>query len=593
MAVMRTGRGIIAAVVGLVPALTFVGALHDALGISPSTVVTTVILAVSWALASATLGRATVRAIRHPRVLADVGLRMVAVIAPVAVAIGGLARQLATGDPAVLLSWMINEEDNAQIVGIAREVLVDGPRGAELAEQFGTAFVTMPLALLDVVGGTPVGEPDVRLQAIGVFTVSALLVTALAGLAMMLIAALPHHVRNDAREGGAARTPTVPAIAAGTASVVLATVVGFSVLIVLPMRTGFLTFVWGLTLVLLAAAVVAVVPDGGGPAVRIVLLVHLISVGLLIASSWPFIATALLPLLLVPAGWIDWRRLRHAIRTRPLLGSMVGVSGAAAAAVALVWFLRWGPGAEVLSYGLGILTAQASGIAADRVLTGAALTAVVLLAGVLLAGRGSGRGLTVALVAPVVGAGALLGGLRFAAELLTEGELGYSGTKLLYGIVAIATVLGLVGLAGQAARMGTGALVGLLAMLLVLHQTSPTARLYAEWTTATEPSVSAHATAAVDAIRSSSADVPIRCLPTPGTVVTDQTRFAAYFCVRWMEDAFNEGRFDGHRFDLLSAEGPTFEATVERILEESERDYLFAQRMTMGPGWFGWVGPRG
>jgi hypothetical protein len=57
-----------------------------------------------------------------------------------------------------------------------------------------------------------------------------------------------------------------------------------------------------------------------------------------------------------------------------------------------------------------------------------------------------------------------------------------------------------------------------------------------------------------------------------------------------MEDAFNEGRFQGHRDELLTAEGETFEETVRSIEERSMSEYLFARRFTMGPGWFGWNG---
>jgi hypothetical protein len=57
-----------------------------------------------------------------------------------------------------------------------------------------------------------------------------------------------------------------------------------------------------------------------------------------------------------------------------------------------------------------------------------------------------------------------------------------------------------------------------------------------------------------------------------------------------MEDAFNEGRFNGRRFELLNAPGPTFEDTVARIESENQSEYLFAYRMTTGRGWFGWEG---
>jgi len=119
---------------------------------------------------------------------------------------------------------------------------------------------------------------------------------------------------------------------------------------------------------------------------------------------------------------------------------------------------------------------------------------------------------------------------------------------------------------------------------------SATARLGTDWWARTDLGEPQHAQAAIDAIGSTSPDIPIRCLPSPGTVVTDVSRLAAYMCARWMEDAFNPGRFQGGRDELLNADGETFGPTVEAIVEGSPSEYLFAYRMTMGPGWFGWNG---
>ena len=43
-------------------------------------------------------------------------------------------------------------------------------------------------------------------------------------------------------------------------------------------------------------------------------------------------------------------------------------------------------------------------------------------------------------------------------------------------------------------------------------------------------------------------------------------------------------------FRLLNAEGETFDEVVTTIVKEQQSDYLFAYRMTMGRGWFGWTG---
>lgn len=47
------------------------------------------------------------------------------------------------------------------------------------------------------------------------------------------------------------------------------------------------------------------------------------------------------------------------------------------------------------------------------------------------------------------------------------------------------------------------------------------------------------------------------------------TCWAAHTCVRWMEDASNDGRSGGCGSELLRNENLTFETTVERILAES------------------------
>jgi hypothetical protein len=256
------------------------------------------------------------------------------------------------------------------------------------------------------------------------------------------------------------------------------------------------------------------------------------------------------------------------------------------------WFFRWGPAAEVLSYGIDILLIGASGIGADEPARRGAVIAIATVAALVIfaAGKASRAQLGMSLVGPVLGGGMLYLGLRGAAALLTDGQLNYSGIKLLYGVVALAIVLGLLGVSSQSLRFrAAGVLVSSLLALAIL-QSSETANVHRTWWDRTYAGPQLHAQATIDAIQSSSAGLPIRCLPSPGTAVTEQTRWAAYFCARWVEDAFNEGRFGGYRSELLEASGDTFEATVEAILAESPNEYLFAYRMTMGPGWFGWAG---
>ena len=584
-----TVSSLVATLVGLLPALVVIGASHDLLGLSPNIALSALALLIVWAVTSSTLGAEVAARVNGPRAHSDVWLRVVAASSVTAFVGAALGRLLLAGRaPADRLVWAIWEEDNAQIVGIAREVLTGGPRGAELADQYGTAFVNLPLLVMRLLGGSLVGDVDPRIEAITIFTVSTIVVIGLAGLAMALIAALPHHVHAES----GSRAVGALAIVAGAVATAVAMLAAFSLLVVLPMRTGFLTFVWGLTLVLSGAAVVAIAPsDSRGPT-RFVLVTHLLGVAVLLLSSWPFIAPALAPLVIVPVLWLRWSGIRASVRQHRARWSVGLLLGVALLGLVGYWFSRWGPAAEVLSYGLDILVVDASGIGADRPARLAATFGLVSVAAltVLAVRSGARLHLAVGLLGPVLGGGALYLALRGAAALLTDGVLNYSGIKLFYGIVTLAMTLSLLALVSLMTRWGAaGTMVALTAVVLT-HQLSATASLHGEWWDRTDLGPHAHVTATIDAIERTSVDLPIRCLPSPGTVVTGTARWAAYTCVRWMEDAFNEGRFGGHRFDLLEAEGPTFEATVEQILERSPSEYLFAHRFTLGPGWFGWAG---
>ncbi|MGA1078398.1 MAG: hypothetical protein ACO3VG_05440, partial [Nitriliruptoraceae bacterium] len=97
-----------------------------------------------------------------------------------------------------------------------------------------------------------------------------------------------------------------------------------------------------------------------------------------------------------------------------------------------------------------------------------------------------------------------------------------------------------------------------------------------------------HALAMVEAIERTTPDLPVRCRPARGTVVTDTSRWAAYFCVRWVEDALNDDRRSAFRDRLLFAPEGTFDPIVAEA--EAEGLYGFAYVMPLGPGWFGWDG---
>jgi len=586
-----TARAGLAAVVGLGPAVILLGVVHDLPGASIPLAVSALMFQSAWSIAALTLGRAVADRVPRGRPTVDAWVRVGAVVAVSVYVAGALARLLHPRyGTAERLAWMLDQEDNAHIVGVAREILLHGPQGLELSDQYGTAFINLPLAILRLLGGPLASEPDPRLQAVTLFIVSALVVIALSGLAFALLAALPHHVHPGRRTLESASRPS--SVMLGGATIAVAALIGFSLLVVLPMRTGFITFVWGLTLVLLSAALVAVTPAEAGTAARAVLLAHLVGSALLLLSSWPFIGPAFIPLALVALLWIRWRDLAAGLAARParsLIGAAVILAGLG---LAVLWFLRRGPLAEVLSYGIDLLTVDGSGIYADETARRVALGAITLVAAtIVLTATGRVRAvLLLATIGPIAGAGTLYLGMRGAAALLTEGVLGYSGVKLLYGVLVLGMVLGLIGIGSQATRFGTIGLIGALLLVSATHQSSPTSRLHADWWSYTLRADAGHAQAAVEAIRSTSIDIPIRCLPRPGVPVSDQTRWAAYFCVRWMEDAFNEGRFDGRRFDLLYASGPDFGETIERIVSEQQSEYLLAYRMTMGPGWFGWSG---
>ena len=583
-------RTLLAVLLGSAPALVIVGAVHDLLGLSPHPSVSAALLFGAWAAVSMTLGSAIAGRLGSGTASFDAWIRIGASLAVTGYIAGALLRLLLPAySVSERLTWAIWEEDNAHTIGVAREVITDGPRGRRLADQYGTAFVNIPILLVRLSGGPAAAETDPRLQAITIFTISTIVVILLAGMAMAVISAIPHHVHSGRwiERIGPANT-AISAIAIG-----FATLTAFSLLVVLPMRTGFLTFVWGLSLVLLGAAFLMATPPDASPVVRAVLMGFLIALVVLLLSSWPFIAPALVPVLLAPSLWIPWRRFGALIRRngmRALGASLAVMAGLAAVGY---WFTNWGPAAEVISYGRDILLIEASGIFADQTARQGALLAMIaatVLSAALLRHR-SRPIMLLGLLGPLLGSGALYLGLRVAAEVFTGGELNYSGLKLFYGIVTLAITLGLLTTISQAGRIGVVGALGSLVLVAFLHQSSTTASLHTEWWDRTLLGEHAHVEATLEAIRQTTPDVPIRCLPSPGTVITGTSRWAAFMCVRWMEDAFNEDRFHAHRFDLLRAEGETFESVVEEILESSPSRYLFAYRFTMGPGWFGWTGP--
>jgi len=584
----RLGLGLL---IGLLPAVTLIGVAHDLTGASIPVAISRVLVAGALVVSTWAFGVPIVDRIVGRRALADVVARTMGVLAVTGFMTGALTRHLTSPRGTVArLAWVMSEEDNAHVIGAAREVLTHGPRGTKLADQYGTAFINLPLTFQRLLGGPLVGETDVRLQAITVFLVSTILIIALAGLAMALVASLPHHVAGLRR--GRERSLDVPTLLLGAPVAGASALAVFALLVVLPMRTGFLTFVWGLTLVAGAGALVAVTPSDAPRRTRVLLVVHLVATVLLLLSSWPFIVLAVVPLLALPLTWVDWRRLRERARRDPRTTGLVMSASIAVIAGLAVWFLRWGPLAEVLSYGRDILLIQASGIFADRaaVRVAAGLMVVAVLLTIALVARRDVIPLLLGVAGPPVAAVLFYLGLRAAAALLTDGELNYSGIKLFYGVVTLAALMGLPLLASMASRLRAPGLLAVATVVAYAFVASSTLQLVTDWWDRTDPQWAPHAEATVQAIRGSSPDLPIRCLPPPGVAVTDRTKWAAFFCVRWMEAAFNEDRFHGHRFEFLTTDDETFEGVVEQVLSESPSRYLFAYPFTMGPGWFGWNG---
>jgi hypothetical protein len=587
--VRSSSRAALATLVGLAGGLLLVGAAHDSGITTQQPALIRLAFATSWALTTGTLGAAV--ALRPPgrRGIVDVWLRMSGAIAAGGFVAGALLRLLLPGrDTADRLAWLLYEEDNAAFVGIAREVLTDGHSGADLAAGFGAAFANLPAALLVIAGGPLSTEGDVRLQAITLTVVSTIVAVSLGTLAMALIGSLLHHT-SSSRTTGSPRS-SVWVVAAGPILTGAATFTALALLVVLPMRTGFLTLVWGLALVAISAALVAVTPPDASVQVRIVVGMCVFAAGLLLTGSWPFIGPALVPVLIAVATWLPWSAIWTRARSHPLRTIVTATGLLIIAGLIGATLVSSGAAATVIGLGTAALTVQGSLISADRTVITIGLFAMLAVA--LLSrrlGRDARRTVLLTVLGPPLGGVALYGGLRIAANILTDGELGYSGMKLLYGVIVLTVLLGLSAAAALVAGRGAAASAVAIVVLAIPILSSPTVALQFEWWDRTDRGSEPHAIATVTAIRASSEDLPIRCLPSRGTAVTDRTRWAAYMCIRWMEEAFN-GAGWGYAGSFVEAEGPTFEDVIDARIEARPSDYFFAYPFTMGMGWFGWDG---
>jgi hypothetical protein len=568
----------VAMVVGAAAALSMFAALHDVAPSNPPAIVSWLALAGLWATASAILGTrvaATARMRFGTR-------RIAAVLTGSSIATGlaawGPARLLLPGrTPVEQLAWTLGEEDSAQIVGIAREMIMTGPGGGELAGIYGTGFMVVPVTFMRMLG-LPGGETDPRIIAIYAFTFSVVLAIAAIGLAMALL---------TLTIGRATTRPGLISLVALVVATALGSVAALSLAVFLPMQTGFLTLVWSMAWLAITASYVAARPKDAGFPFHAVVLLHVTASIYLVIRSWPFLLAATLPPLIIALAPLPWRSLVTVLRARWYLpvGLIAGIA-------LVVWrTLASSLFGEVLSYGREALTIGASGIFADRPAVALVATAVLISAAVVLRSP-TDRWSRASIVMGVPGALYVSWvGLKLAAAVLTDGELNYAGWKLFYATVAVGAIVGLAALAGSTVldRRWSSGLAGTAVGLLLLTS-SATVQTYERWWDRTAPQSPPHAVAAIDAVRASSVDLPIRCTPQPGAAATDGARWAAYYCVRWMEDAFNTERFHGHRFTFLNADGPTFEEAVARARAEDPSRYTFAYPMTVGPGWFGWDG---
>jgi hypothetical protein len=564
-----------ATAVGALFGISVGSALHEALPSHPAVAASQALLGLLWLAGAASIGRLVAR-----HVTERVGWRRASALAlgtgaATAWIVTPLLRVVRPGTTvAERVAWMLQEEDNAHVVGIARELLTLGPRAGDLAGEIGTGFVStavLGMRVLRLIEGDP------RVTAITVFTVSTALAVLVLGAGMLLLQLSATRSRSAP---GLLELGMLPLLSAAAAGVALALAV------VLPMQTGFLTFVWAMAWLTVGVGAAPLLTATAGPGERLGLLLHLGASAVMLVSSWTFLAAGFLPVLLALVLAAPLRQLARSARRRwyVLVGALV-ILGAA-----IVPYFERSLIAQVIGLGRGALTTVASEIYYDRTVLWVVLVALVSGTGLVLRRHSTAAPAQHALLTfgPPIAVGVSWVGLWILAQFLTGGELNYAGMKLAYGFVAVAALLGLSGLVGVVTGRGTLLRVGVAALLLTAIVGSDVVRFAPSWYDRVKPMELPHAVAVADALAQSNSDLPIRCLPAPGTAVTDRSRWAAYFCVRWMEDAFNADRFHGHRFTFLEAQDPSFEESV--LLARASGRYDFAVNMTLGPGWFGWNG---
>lgn len=518
------------------------------------------------------------RAGRRWSVAAAVGL-----LVPAAATSWATARLLGAA-PAARLAWMLGEEDNAHVVGVARELLTVGPRGAELATQYGTSFATPGVALLRA-GAVGALSGDARLDAITATTAATALLPLLVGATLLMAATALRAslLRVGAR---ADRTRSSRTGLGGPVSGLVGGLLGGAVVqllaVALPMQLGFATLAWAMAWTLVGwSALMGVRIPSLPTRTRAALGVQAVLAGVLLEGSWPFLAGALLlpaALLLLPPV-LRIARTGGPGRTLRTVGPALLLAGVTAALLAGSGALR-----TVIGFGREALTAGVT-VGASIITVGPSLMVAGGLAALTVLIGVRRRGPVMLTLGAALGAVVTLLLLYLVALAITEGVTGYGGSKLgLASVVLTVGALTSMSAAGALPRLGPALAVAVTLPALV----DPLGRTALSWWERTAPTEPPHAVAAVTAIEGSDPMLAIRCRPAPGTPATGASRLAAYFCIVWMEDAFNAERSSGNRFDFFGTEEPTFDGALERARAEGLDS--FAYPMRLGPGWFGWDG---
>ena len=523
----------------------------------------------------------------------SVGQRIIRSVGPIrvlAVAAAGLttawsfvrhvAALLTSGSLAERLMWLLDMEDNARFVGVAREMIAGAPSGGRLASEFGTGFMSSAVLASGTWRGVPSGDP--RAAAVDVMNLSVALAIVMVALVVITVSLTAMETPRSHRESLRA-IASIPMVAAAVAA-------SLWVAVAVPMRSGFLSFIWGVVWVSLAASLIPLVRHVSGWR-RALLLVALASTVALLIDSWPFLLAGLAPLL----AFARWRRSDRPVErtwTTKAIRAAVGSVGLVVGAV-LLWN---SPVRSVFgSVGLAVLEVEGTSITTDPWMRFLAAAAVLLglLAAFLTStqsGRERIRDIATTPEASAAALGASVLGLFVLALVLNDGDWGYAGRKLLHGAVTVALIVALPALLSRvvASRIPVAAGAGAAGLIVLLN--TPVVGFSQAWGEQVDVHLQPHALVVADAIRVTSPELPIRCLPPERTPATSGARWAAYFCVNWVEDAFNEDRFDGFRMDMLLHDDEDFDELIDRMLTERSSEYLFSHRIIAGPGWAHWDG---